>query len=187
MEQIYKFTDEYYTNMIELLNSNSTNLKGIKMSEIRAVLDSNKKKIIEQFIIKIKNMPKSTRNKQPIFEFIDTHFKPLKENKETNAFKNNLGFNGLEGYQKITKIMKYLYENNELDIEDEDYNIMDHLEEYSSIKIPENETISKEVDEDFKDTEDIPEEEEKLLAKKKKKKTKKEKKKPKSESDSDSD
>jgi hypothetical protein len=194
MEEINEFITDFYNNIVE--HFETTNINKIKPTDFKKALETNSKELLTLFKDKIKSTPKKIRNINPALKFINQHKDTISKDK-----KQQYGFNDLTGYTKLKKIMTYLIKTNIIDINDEDYNLSEHLEEYSTFEVPEEEEEKKVENNENSDTNNTAEEPQKKDKKKKKEKTKEKGKKknkkevqeepkeeiPKSDSDSDSD
>lgn len=127
-----------FINEFNQLTENKTKKTHIKMSIIKHLFDDAKKKCVLKCNNKLDSL---TKNKptNPTQSFIKTHFAKIEKND-----KEKFEFNGLQGYKKFARNIKYLITNDEIDIDDDNFDINEILEDLSNLIIKEVEEVVKE-------------------------------------------
>jgi len=128
MDDYTELFDTFVENFSEI-TENKTKKPHIKLQIIKHLLDDIKKKCITICNDKLETLTK-TKTLNPVQSFIKTHFKEI-----TKEDKEQYNFNGLQGYKKFEKNIKYLINENEIDINDDDFNINEILEDLSQLII----------------------------------------------------
>jgi hypothetical protein len=131
MDEVTTITDDCYNKFEEFFSNKITKINQLKTTELRSILDTTKKKIIEAFVNKVSTLKSKTRKKTPEEQFIyDEYHKIDKPNKE------KYNFNNLSGNRKFRTLMKHLIDTNKIDITNEDFEILENLEDLSNMDIP---------------------------------------------------
>jgi len=123
---------ELFETFVENFNEiteNKTKKTHIKLSTIKHLLDETKKKCVIICNDKLETLTK-TKTLNPIQSFVKTQFKQI-----TKEDKEQYNFNGLQGYKKFEKNIKYLINEDEIDINDNDFDINEILEDLSELII----------------------------------------------------
>jgi len=132
MDEVTEITDDCYNKFEEFFSNKITRINQLKTTELRRILDITKKKILEAFVTKVSTLKSKTRQKNPEEQFIyDEYHKLDKQNKE------KYNFNNLSGNRKFRTLMKHLIDTNQIDITNEDFGILDIIEDLSNMEIPE--------------------------------------------------
>lgn len=121
-----------FINEFNEITENKTKKTHIKISVIKHLLDDARKKCISNCNDKIQSLTK-TKPTNPTQNFIKTQFANVEKDD-----KERLEFNGLEGYKRFSRNIKYLITNDEIDINDDNFDINEILEDLSNLIIEED-------------------------------------------------